>query len=82
MGGWWAVHENCPYVKYRHYYLDRKTKCTHTQQKILIRDGGGRVMKVVPMSNIATKTKCACAHTHKCFYLKSEFCFKHFIFLT
>ena len=30
MGGWWAVHENGPYVKYRHYYWDRKAKCTHT----------------------------------------------------
>ena len=45
MGGWWAGYENCPYVKYRHYYLDRKTKSTHTtKHTALIRDGGGQVM--------------------------------------
>ena len=30
MGGWWAVHENGPYVKYRHYHKDRKRKKAHT----------------------------------------------------
>ena len=25
MGGWWAVHENGPHFKYRHYHCDRKT---------------------------------------------------------
>ena len=70
MGGWWTVDENCPYVKYLHYYLDRKIKCSHTPKyTTLIRDGGGRVMKMVSMSNIATttvieKTKCTHTHTH------------------
>ena len=31
MGGWWAVHENGRSDKYRHYYWDRKAKCTQTQ---------------------------------------------------
>ena len=33
MGRWWAVHENGPSDKYRHYYWDRKAKCTQTQNK-------------------------------------------------
>ena len=60
MGRWWAVHENGPSDKYRHYYWDRKAKCTETHNKknsALIRDGGGRVMKMVPISNIATSTR-------------------------
>ena len=65
MGGWWAVHENGPSDKYRHYYY--KTKYTHTQNSTLIRDGDGRVMKMVPMSHIATTTRIErkkCVHTH------------------
>ena len=61
------VHEKCPYVKYRHYHLHRKTKCTHTtKNSALISDGGGRVMKMVPMSNIATTRgiEKQNAHTH------------------
>ena len=59
MGGWWAVHENGPSDKYGHYYWDRKAKCTQThihtiKNSALIRDGGGRVIKMVPTSNIAT----------------------------
>ena len=59
--------KHAPYVKYRHYYLDRKTKCTHTTKNTaLIRDGGGREMKMVPISNIATTTgtEKLNAHTH------------------
>ena len=33
MGRWWAVHENGPSDKYRHYYWDRKAKCTETHNK-------------------------------------------------
>ena len=58
--GQWAVHENGPSDKYRHYYWDRKAKCTqthkYTKNSALIRDGSGRVMKMVPISNIATTT--------------------------
>ena len=58
MGGWWAVHENGPSDKYRHYYWDRKQNAHKHTIKIsaLIRDGGARVMKMVPISNIATST--------------------------
>ena len=59
MGGWWAVHEIGSSDKYRHYYWDGKAKCTQTHKhtiknSALIRDGGARVMKIVPISNIAT----------------------------
>ena len=38
--------KHAPCVKYRHYYLGRKTKCTHTTKNTaLIRDGGRREMK-------------------------------------
>ena len=32
-GRWWVGDENSPYVKYRHYHRDRKTKCTQQQQQ-------------------------------------------------
>ena len=53
MGRWWAAHENGPSDKYRHYYWDRKAKCTQTHKhtiknSALIRDGGGRVIKNAP----------------------------------
>ena len=57
--------KHAPYVKYRHYYLDRKTKCTHTTKNTaLIRDGGGREMKMVPISNIASTTGIEKQNTH------------------
>ena len=58
MGGWWAVPENGPSDKYRHYYWDRKENAhKHTiKNSALIRDGRGRVMKMVAISNIATTT--------------------------
>ena len=34
MGRWWAVHENGPSDKYRHYYWDRKTKM-HTNSGLI-----------------------------------------------
>ena len=45
MGGWWAVYEIGSSDKYRHYYWDRKAKCTQTHKhtiknSALIRDGG------------------------------------------
>ena len=31
LGLWWAVHENDPSDKYRHYHWIEKQKCTLTQ---------------------------------------------------
>ena len=45
-------------------WIEKQNAHKHTIQiSALIRDGGGRVMKMVPISNIATSTrKCVCTH--------------------